>query len=72
MKGKECDEMNWMANLIMYCESGKAGECPLCKSKKIEVTEHIHGKRRSLSFLCAECKASDHFDGCTTEKDTEK
>ena len=59
--------MNWTKNLITYCDSGKTGKCPKCDSEMVEVTEHIHGARKSLTFLCKVCKSSDHFDGVATK-----
>ena len=55
--------MNWTNNLISYCDSGDVGKCPACNSKNIKVSEHIHGQRKSLTFICNDCKSSVHFDG---------
>jgi transposase-like protein len=60
--------MNWTNNLISYCDSGRVGKCPACNSENVKVNEHIHGKRKSLTFTCADCKSSDHFDGMTTKE----
>lgn len=54
---------NWEKNAVIYDEQGSAGVCPKCGSEDIVVKEHIHGIRKSLSFLCKNCKSGDHFDG---------
>lgn len=60
--------MDWIKNLISYSESNDAGKCPSCGNKNIEVTEHLNGKRKSLTFVCKDCKSSDHFDGMSINK----
>ena len=60
--------MKWIDNLVLYCDSKRTGSCPVCGSDRIEVTEHTHGHRRSLSFYCRDCKSADHFDGVSTGK----
>ena len=59
--------MAWTNNLIAYCKTGNAGCCPKCNSEKVDVIEHKHGKRTSLSFSCKDCGSGDHFDGCATK-----
>ncbi len=54
--------MKWLENLMLYNDTKKTGDCPKCKSKNIEVTEHTHGNRKSLTFLCKECGDFAHFD----------
>ena len=58
--------MGWIKNLISYCDSHDVGKCPACGHDNVEVTEHVHGNRKSLTFVCKDCKSSDHFDGCST------
>lgn len=58
--------MDWVSNLILYCNTGNTGKCPVCGSKTIEVQEHIFGTRKSLTFICKNYEASDHFDGVST------
>ena len=60
--------MKWLNNLISYCKTGEMGKCPECKSSEIEVTEHINGERKSLTFHCEHCGASNHFDGVVNSK----
>ena len=55
--------MDWIKNVISYYESGAVGKCPLCGSLNVEVMEHENGKRKSVTFLCKDCRASEHFDG---------
>lgn len=61
--------MDWMKNLISYYENQMAGKCPGCGSRHVEVMEHKNGKRKSVTFVCKECCASEHFDGIS--EDTE-
>ena len=35
--------------------------------KKVDVVEHVFGKRKSITFTCNGCKKSDHFDGLTAK-----
>jgi len=53
---------NWTQNLILYERTGNTGNCPVCNSENIEVVVTEYG-RKSISFLCKECKSGDHFDG---------
>lgn len=55
--------MDWIKNVISYYESGDAGECPVCGSRNVEVMEHKNGKRKSVTFVCKDCRVSEHFDG---------
>ena len=55
--------MDWIKNVISYYESGDAGECPVCGNRNVEVMEHKNGKRKSVTFVCKDCHASEHFDG---------
>lgn len=57
--------MDWIKNLISYCDTKNPGKCPKCESKNIEVTEHKIGRRTSWTFVCKECGQADHFDGIT-------
>lgn len=59
--------MDWVKNLISYSNSKNVGKCPKCNGENIEVTEHEHGNRKSLTFVCKDCKSSNHFDGLTTK-----
>lgn len=59
--------MEWSKNLISYSRTHNPGKCPKCKGEKVEVEEHIYGKRKSLTFTCQVCKASRHFDGLATK-----
>lgn len=59
--------MSWTNNLISYCKSGEIGKCPACGSTRVSVEEHVHGARKSLSFVCSMCKSADHFDGMSSE-----
>ena len=59
--------MSWIDNLISYCKSGDSGKCPTCGSADVSVEEHVHGTRKSLSFVCKKCRATDHFDGMANE-----
>ena len=52
----------WLQNLMLYTDTGKAGKCPFCNSDNVVVEEHNFG-RKSISFLCDNCKKGDHFDG---------
>lgn len=54
--------MDWMKNLILYCDTKKVGKCPKCNSENIEVTEHQNGDRASLTLECKECGSFAHFD----------
>ena len=54
--------MDWIKNLILYCDTKNAGKCPKCQSKNIEITEHPNGKRKSVTFVCKDCGAFAHFD----------
>ncbi len=58
--------MNWINNLLEYTKHGKSGKCPFCGSEKVDVIEHVFGERKSLTFICNDCKKSDHFDGQTS------
>ena len=58
--------MDWIQNLISYCETSNPGKCPVCGSEKINVMQHENGERKSVTFVCANCKATDHFDGTKT------
>lgn len=59
--------MDWIQNLISYCDSSNPGRCPICGSAHVNVTQHENGKRKSVTFTCDSCKATDHFDGVTTK-----
>ena len=59
--------MDWTKNLISYSVSEDAGKCPSCGSKDVEVNEYVNGNRKSLTFVCKNCKSSDHFDGMATD-----
>ena len=54
--------MKWIENVILYSDTKKAGNCPKCKSDNIEVTEHINGNRKSITFVCKDCGDTAHFD----------
>lgn len=54
--------MDWIKNLILYCDTKKTGQCPKCNSDNIEVTEHKFEHRTSITFVCKACGASAHFD----------
>ena len=53
----------WTDNLMLYCDTGRVGNCPKCKSENVKVEEHKHGHRVSLTFICGHCKSMGHFDG---------
>lgn len=53
----------WLKNLLSYCENGKIDKCPVCGCSEVDVQKHTDGNRNSLTFKCAGCKATDHFDG---------
>jgi len=59
--------MEWTKNLISFSNSKNAGNCPKCKSENVEATEHLHGNRKSVTFVCKDCNASIHFDGIATK-----
>ena len=61
--------MDWIKNLISYSDNKDYGSCPKCRSRNVEVVQHENGARKSLTFVCRSCNASDHFDGVVTEKD---
>lgn len=52
----------WIQNLISYSKNKTIDKCPYCGSSNVEVTEH-EGIRKSVTFLCNDCKKTDHFDG---------
>lgn len=54
--------MKWIENAILYSDTKKTGKCPKCQNENIEVTEHNHGTRKSITFLCKDCGATAHFD----------
>ena len=54
--------MDRIKNLILYCDTKKAGKCPKCQNENIEVTEHPHGERKPITFVCKDCGAFAHFD----------
>ena len=60
--------MKWKKNLLLYCKTGRVGECPNCGSTNIKSGEDISGERKSLTFVCADCKCSEHFDGFVMAK----
>lgn len=60
--------MNWIKNLISYSESSVIGNCPVCGSNAVEVTNHTNGDRQSVTFQCRNCGSTDHFDGVTTKR----
>lgn len=60
--------MDWVQNLISYCDSSNLGKCPVCGSAYVDVLEHENGERKSVTFICRNCKAADHFDGVTTKE----
>ena len=62
--------MSWVENLLSYCTSGRLGKCPVCGGEKVSVHEQKCGDRKSLSFMCDECKSADHFDGMIGAKST--
>ena len=55
--------MTWIDCLLEYVDYNTVGKCPFCGSERVQVTEHVNGKRKSVTFLCEQCKKSDHFDG---------
>ena len=55
--------MDWTKNLILYCQTSQAGNCPNCGSNNLRVTEHVYEKRKSLTLCCKECGKWAHFDG---------
>ena len=57
--------MKWTNNLIQYNKTGEVGKCPKCGSEKVEATKHTHGQRCSITFVCNDCGAFEHFDGAT-------
>lgn len=57
--------MTWQNNLIEFSINKQVGKCPVCKSDKVNVTEHKNGERMSITFKCENCGSSDHFDGTT-------
>ena len=61
--------MSWIENLISYSDHEDPGKCPKCGGQEVEVIHHENGVRKSLTFVCRSCKASDHFDGVVTEKE---
>lgn len=52
----------WLPNLIAYAENKKVLKCPYCHGDNVEVLQH-DGKRESVTFVCKDCKKSEHFDG---------
>ena len=59
---KKKEKIDWLENVISYCEKKNAGVCPYCKSEKVEVTEHKYGYRTSVTFQCKDCGKQAHFD----------
>ena len=53
----------WINCLLQYCKDGKVGACPVCGSANVQIQKHGNGNRGSLTLLCENCKATDHFDG---------
>lgn len=60
--------MDWIQNLISYCETSDPGKCPVCGSENVNVMQHENGERKSVTFVCGKCNATDHFDGAKTNK----
>lgn len=55
----------WLNNLLSYDQEQNKGNCPCCNSSKVKVEETTHNNRKSISFICEDCQATDHFDGFT-------
>ena len=53
----------WENNVVSYSTSRDAGACPKCGGKNVTAEEYLFGDRRSLTFICKDCGAFDHFDG---------
>jgi len=55
----------WIDNLLLYCKSGKKGNCPKCHSDLVDVQEYSKGRHRSITFECRKCNSFEHFDGAS-------
>ena len=64
--------MKWIHNLLQYSDTGKTGKCPICGSADVKVEEHRFETRRSVTFCCRACKATEHFDGFSDDKGNRK
>lgn len=62
--------MDWTENLILYYKTNQIGNCPNCKSKSIEISEHSYGERMSWTFTCKDCGKWAHFDGYVGENES--
>lgn len=55
--------MRWLENLIEYNKTGAPGKCPVCSGSDIAVELQENDSRKSVTFVCQNCNAADHFDG---------
>ncbi len=53
----------WENNAIAYIKGDPAGKCPICGEIGVEIAEHVHGERKSLTLRCKACGSGAHFDG---------
>ena len=60
--------IDWTKNLISYCNTGKAGQCPKCNSNNVAVEDLASEHRQSLTLTCKECGSWSHFDGIKEKK----
>lgn len=60
--------MDWIKNLKSYYLTGKIENCPKCGGKHVKVNTHENETRKSLTFLCSDCRAYEHFDGIMNKK----
>ena len=55
--------MVWIENLIEYNKNGTSGKCPVCGGSDVVVELQENNSRKSVTFVCKDCNATDHFDG---------
>lgn len=60
--------MKWKKNVISYFKTGTVEKCPVCGAGNVDITVHENGTRKSITFLCQNCKGSGHFDGFAEEQ----
>lgn len=61
----------WHSNMILFANTGQAGDCPYCGSTKLTAEIWYIG-RGSLNFFCPDCGERGHIDGAPKPPTTEK
>lgn len=63
---KEWAAVKWEDVLIEYMKNKKTGKCPVCGENALKA-EHY---KKSLTFECKKCGAFRHYDGLSTEEES--